>query len=169
MMLLDLFPRWRAASTNGQVPWEHEIDLAESGRCGGLLGLIAMDQSAASMQRPFEFWPICRAVVEDILALRAGPPPGTDLLDLLYLQFEACLVPMQAALNVGELGATYDWIVTGLGNDLAHDVEREIEPGRLHDFARSRTEWIAGNRSQTIPAWAASFFYLARRSATFHR
>jgi hypothetical protein len=54
-----------------------------------------------------------------------------------------------------------------LGNDLSHGVEREIEPGRLYDFARSGTEWIADNRALTIPAWAASFFYLARRSATF--
>jgi hypothetical protein len=106
MMLKDLFPRWRAASTNPRLPWESEIDLADSGRWGGLLALIAMDQSAASSQRPIEFWPICRAVVEDILTLRADPPVGTDPLDLLYLQFEACLVPVQSALNVGDLGAT---------------------------------------------------------------
>lgn len=169
MMLQDVFPRWRAASTNAQLPWEHEIDLADSGRWNGLLGLIAMDQSEAWGQGPDEFWALCRAVVEDILALRANLPLGTDPLNLLYLQFEACLLPTQMALNMGELGATHDWIVTGLGNDLAHGVERVIDPARLHDFARSCTEWIVGNRSLTIPPWAASFFYLARRSATFHR
>jgi hypothetical protein len=63
--------------------------------------MIAMDQSAASMQRPTGFWGICRAVVEDVLALRAAPSSGTDPLDLLYLQFEASLVPMQLALNMG--------------------------------------------------------------------
>jgi hypothetical protein len=167
MMLKDLFPRWRAASGNGQLPWEHEVDLSDSGRSAGLLGLIAMDQSAASLHRPAEFWSICRAIVEDILALRAAPPIRTDPLDLLYLQFEASLVPLQVALNVGDLGAAHDWIVTGLGNDFAHAVARAIDPTRLYAFARSRTEWIAGNRLLTVPAWAASFFYVARRSATF--
>ena len=155
-----------AASTDDQIPWELEIDLANSDQFGGLLALIAMAQSTASMRRPGEFSAICRAVASDILALRAAPPVGTDPLDLAYLQFEACLVPMQSAFNVGALGETHDWIVTGLGDDLAHGIERVIDPQRLHAFAASQTGWIAGNRRLTIPVWATCFFYLSRRSAT---
>jgi hypothetical protein len=166
MRLDALFPRWRAASTNPQLPWDHDIDLADGGRFAGLLGLIDFDQSESSMRRPGEFASICRSIVEDILALRADPPPGSDPLNLVYLQFEACLVPLRSALNVGALGDTFDWIVNGLGDELAHGVERPLDLDRLDRFAASNTDWIVDNRSSTVADWAVAFFYLSRRSAT---
>lgn len=166
MKLGELFPCWRAASSNPRTPWEFDIDVTNAESVGGVLILISEDQSSSSYERPDEFDAICRAIVEDILALAAAPPGRWRLGDLRYLQFHVCEPPIWQAFNLGDFGQLHDWIGTSIGDDVAHGVERHLYPRRIWDFAEAAPGWIVANRGEAFASWATSFYYYARKRAT---
>ena len=93
MRLEEAFPRWQPLD------------------CGAIrYSFVAWDQSITSALEPVAFQRLSEAMLEDVLRLQAFPPPGCNLVNLLYLQFEMTLSPIRLAINRGDFGLAHDWI-----------------------------------------------------------
>lgn len=164
MQLVELFPRWRAISDKAAVPWTHDVDLSLEGAIGAILVVVVGEQNAA-VATP-GYFALTEAMVEDVMALVAAPPPGADLVSLQYLQFEIALGPIANAMGTGDFGRAHDWIHHGLGDSADATIERQLHLRRIHDFAASNRPMIRDNRGPTLAVWAANFFYYARVRGT---